>query len=167
MSSAHFLAEFRVFPDPPKEAEGTAPGAAARASWMPDRPNDTWHTVHSTDQHPVTPLHVWMSLSGVIGRSRTRTPIASNTAFATAAATPVAPSSPIPLAPSGPEFASNSSTNATSMPGGMSAFTGMGTPARSFASQRPSVGSSGWPPWQPFPIPRQCHQSFVIGTSWS
>ena len=42
------------------------------------------------------------SLPGVMGSSRMRLPVASNTALATAAATPVADSFPIPLAPSGP-----------------------------------------------------------------
>ena len=45
------------------------------------------------------------SLPGVMGSSRMRLPVASNTALATAAATPVADSSPIPLAPSGPRWA--------------------------------------------------------------
>ncbi|MEA2188708.1 MAG: hypothetical protein QOK16_3719 [Solirubrobacteraceae bacterium] len=41
------------------------------------------------------------SLSRVIGRSRTRTPVAWCTAFATAAAVPTIPISPTPLAPIG------------------------------------------------------------------
>src|ERR1700759_3009086 len=43
----------------------------------------------------------YTSLSGVIGRSRIRRPVAWKTASATAASTPVAPSSPMPLPPVG------------------------------------------------------------------
>ena len=43
----------------------------------------------------------YISLSSVIGRSRTRLPVALNTALATAAPTPVMPISPTPRAPTG------------------------------------------------------------------
>ena len=43
----------------------------------------------------------YISLSSVIGRSRTRFPVALNTALATAAPTPVMPISPTPRAPTG------------------------------------------------------------------
>ena len=52
------------------------------------------------------------SLSGVIGSSRIRRPVAWNTASATAASTPVAPSSPMPLPPIGLACSSTSSMNA-------------------------------------------------------
>ena len=41
--------------------------------------------------------------SGVIGTSRSRTPVASATALAIAGATPIRPGSPIALAPKGPD----------------------------------------------------------------
>ena len=43
----------------------------------------------------------YITLSSVIGRSRTRLPVALNTALATAAPTPVMPISPMPRAPTG------------------------------------------------------------------
>jgi hypothetical protein len=53
-------------------------------------------------QHPGGgPPGPYSSFSGVIGRSRTRRPVAWKTALATAAATPVMGSSPRPRAPSG------------------------------------------------------------------
>ena len=50
---------------------------------------------------PLPRAYVSRSLSSVIGRSRTRTPVAWCTAFATAAAAPTIPISPAPLAPIG------------------------------------------------------------------
>src|SRR5215813_14201703 len=54
----------------------------------------------------------WCStLSSVIGKSRTRTPVALYTAFATAAAAPQIPSSPMPLAPRTLALSSNPSSS--------------------------------------------------------
>ena len=54
----------------------------------------------SMSAQPVWPW-AYCSLSSVIGRSRTRLPVALKTALAMAAATPVMPISPMPRAPSG------------------------------------------------------------------
>src|SRR5882757_8410353 len=56
------------------------------------------------------------SLSSVIGRSRTRLPVALNTALAIAAAVPVMPISPMPRAPSG-AWGSGMSVHITSIAG--------------------------------------------------
>src|SRR5262245_30982687 len=55
------------------------------------------------------------SLSTVIGRSRTRMPVAWCTALAIAAAVPTMPSSPMPLDPIGLTYGSSSRTQSTSI----------------------------------------------------
>jgi hypothetical protein len=67
-----------------------------------------------TAQPPGGPGYI--TLSRVIGRSRTRFPVALNTALATAAPTPVMPISPTPRAPTG-ACGSGSSVQITSISG--------------------------------------------------
>jgi hypothetical protein len=52
-----------------------------------------------------------------MGKSRTRTPVALNTAFATAALAPQLPSSPMPLTPSTLALSSKPSRKMTSISG--------------------------------------------------
>src|SRR5437660_12365402 len=59
------------------------------------------------------PLPYPRSLSSVIGRSRTRMPVARYTALAMAAAVPTIPISPIPFAPIAFTYGSTSSNHAT------------------------------------------------------
>jgi hypothetical protein len=59
----------------------------------------SFHSVSCGDAHRCNGLH--NSFSGVIGRSRTRVPVAWNTAFAMAGATPPRASSQMPFTPSG------------------------------------------------------------------
>jgi Flp pilus assembly protein TadG len=66
----------------------------------------------------------WSSFSGVIGKSRTRTPTASKMAFAMAGAVGTSPGSPAPLAPNGPSW-SPGSTNSSSTGKSMSTAVGI------------------------------------------
>ena len=60
-------------------------------------------------------MPAYSSLSGVIGRSLMRRPVAWNTAFAMAAGMPTIPNSPMPLTPSGLTTVSFSSMNIVSI----------------------------------------------------
>jgi hypothetical protein len=62
------------------------------------RANVVCHDCSGTSSY-VTPGRPASSLSTVIGKSRTRTPVALNTALATAAPVPQIPNSPIPFMP--------------------------------------------------------------------
>src|SRR5579863_423410 len=88
---------------------------------------DGYRLIGCRIRHSTIPLRVDQaesSFSRRIGRSRTRTPVAWNTALATAALTPTLPSSPRPLTPSGLTQSSVSGTRMTSIVW-MSAFTGI------------------------------------------
>ena len=93
------------------------------------------------------------TLSRVMGRSRTRLPVAWKMALAMAAATPTMPISPMPLAPSGLTISSCSSTKITSSCW-MSACTGKWYSARLWFIQRPSEVSIIPSSCRPMPIPQ-------------
>src|SRR6516162_5839196 len=82
-----------------------------------------------------------MSCSRVIGKRRTRTPVACDTALAMAPAVPVIPISPTPLMPSAFTYGSVSSMRMASSDG-TSALTGTWYSARFAFMTRPDRGSS-------------------------
>src|SRR4029077_18767955 len=83
-----------------------------------------------------------ISCSVVIGKRRTRTPVACHTALAIAPAVPVMPISPTPLIPSAFTCGSCSSIRMASSDG-TSALTGTWYSARFAFITRPERGSSG------------------------
>src|ERR1700735_3668291 len=91
------------------------------------------------DWHPAL-RNDHINRSSVIGNLRTRTPVACQTALATAPAVPVIPISPTPLVPRAFTCASCSSTRIASREG-TSAFTGMWYSPKLGFIGRPDRGS--------------------------
>ena len=93
------------------------------------------------------------TLSGVIGRSRTRTPVALKIEFAIAAGTPAIPISPIPRTPRELKVVSGMLRNSTSMCG-ISAFVGTKYSAILRFAIQPLFGSILVASSNPMPIPK-------------
>jgi hypothetical protein len=111
-----------------KSASTTKVSLSSTASTSPPMPSATSSGSRRSKVfggfQPRRPLRRYQSnLSGVMGKSRTRLPVALKTAFAIAAATPVIPISPTPCAPIGAR-GSGMSVQITSI-SGTSMWTGM------------------------------------------